>query len=84
MFYVIGQDGAVGHESPALLGIEIALARGPIAVHLRVAGSKRRHSLFVFRPSKNLPFGSTADGESPMSYHPFGGATIVHLFVLGS
>src|SRR5580704_1108083 len=60
------------------------LPADPIAVHVSVVGSNAATCLVVFRPSRNKPLGSTAAGESPMSYHPAGGFTIVHVFFTGS
>src|SRR5271157_4296572 len=42
-------------------------------VQVRVAGSNNLICFVSLFPTKNLPFGRTEAGESPMYFQPFGG-----------
>src|SRR5580692_417596 len=54
------------------------------SVHVSVAGSNIAIRLSNLRPTKNLPSGSTAEGESPMKPQLAGGFTDFQSFFKGS
>src|SRR5580692_12790718 len=54
------------------------------SVQVSVAGSNVAMRLSNLRPTKNLPSGSTAEGESPMNPQPAGGFTDFQAFFKGS
>src|SRR5689334_1020132 len=55
----------------------------PTGVQVSVVGSNTATRLSSLFPIKNFPFGSTADGESPIKSQPVGGGSEVHVFATG-
>src|SRR5438876_6662369 len=55
----------------------------PTAVQVSEVGSNTATRLSSLFPIKNLPSGTTADGESPIKSQPVGGGSDVHVFATG-
>src|ERR1700740_2227710 len=56
----------------------------PSAVQVSVAGSNSATRISSLLPTTNLPFATTAEGESPIKFQPSGGCKEVHVFATGS